>query len=174
MAGLNKVILIGNLGRDPELRYTQSQTPFARFSLATTESYTSNGEKVDKTTWHNLVVWGKQAEIAGRYLRKGKQIYVEGKIDYREYDDQSGQKRKITDIRVDRFLMLGPRGEGGFGGAPSGGHEGAPSSYGTPPSNAPSSNASSPPQQAPQSYGSPMPNYDIPESDDFSDDDIPF
>jgi len=175
LASLNKVILIGNLGKDPELRYTKSQTPFARFSLATTEEYTSGGEKQRKTQWHNLVVWGKQAEIAGRYLHKGKQVYVEGRIEYREYDDQNGQRRNITDIKVDRFLMLGqaPSG-GGYGG-------GAPQSYAAP-SPAHGSAPSGPAgggygnqAPAPQQYGNNDIDYDsIPESDSFSDDDIPF
>lgn len=110
MASLNKITLIGNLGRDPELRYTKSQTPFAKFSLATTEEFTSNGEKQKKTMWHNLVVWGKQADIANKYLRKGSQVYVEGRIEYREYEDQQGVKKTFTDIKVDRFLMLGSKG----------------------------------------------------------------
>ncbi len=131
MASLNKVTLIGNLGKDPEVRYTKSQTPFARFSLATTEEYKDqSGERQKKTMWHNIVVWGKQAEIAGRYLHKGKQIYLEGRIEYREYDDQNGQRRNITDIRCDRFVMLGRAGdgpgprEGGFGGGGGGGFGG--------------------------------------------------
>lgn len=150
MASLNRVQLIGNLGRDPELRYTKSQTPYAKFSLATTEEFTSNGEKQKKTMWHNLVVWGKQAEIADRYLRKGKQVFIEGKIEYREYDDPNGQKRFFTDIKVDRFLMLGSRDGGGGGEA----RESRPSG-----------------SNAPMSYGN---DYDVPESDNFSDDDIPF
>ncbi|MCB1045510.1 MAG: single-stranded DNA-binding protein [Acidobacteria bacterium] len=147
MASLNRVQLIGNLGKDPELRYTKTQTPFARFSLATTEEYTnSSGERQKNTQWHNLVVWGKQAEIADRYLRKGKQVYVEGRIEYRDYEDQSGQKRYITDIKVDRFLMLGSRSEGGDQRSES----------------------------APESYDRSGGGYDVPESDSFNDDDIPF
>lgn len=107
MASLNRVNLIGNLGKDPELKYTKSQTPYARFSLATTEEFTSNGENQKKTTWHNLVVWGKQAEIADKYLRKGKQVFVEGRIEYREHDG-----KHYTDIVVERFLMLGGKGNG--------------------------------------------------------------
>lgn len=147
MASLNRIQLIGNLGRDPELRYTKTQTPFARFSLATTEEYTSNGERQKKTQWHNLVIWGKQAEIAEKYLRKGRQIYAEGKVEYREYDDQSGVRRNITDIRVDRFIMLGSRPGGS---SSSGASEPAGSGY---------------------SAGD---DYEVPESDSFNDDDIPF
>ena len=178
MASLNKVTLIGNLGKDPDLRYTQSQTPFARFSVATTERFTSNGEQREKTEWHNIVVWGKQAEIAGRYLRKGKQVYIEGRIEYRDYEDQNGQKRYITDIRADRFLMLGSArdsggGYGGGGGSYGGGQQSNPgpapaqSNYGAPAA----AQANEPP---PMSYGESGSNGGVPESDDFNDDDIPF
>lgn len=177
VASLNKVTLIGNLGKDPELRYTKSQTPFARFSLATTEEFTSNGEKQRKTMWHNLVVWGKQAEIAQRYLHKGKQIFVEGKIEYREYDDANGQRRNITDIRVDRFLMLGqaPGGSSGgqYGGGQSqsyGGGQNQPQSYGAPSGGGNFGNQAPPPQQ----YGNQNQFDAVPESDSFNDDDIPF
>ena len=167
MASMNKVTLIGNLGKDPELRYTKTQTAFARFSLATTEEFTSGGEKQKRTSWHNLVVWGKQAEIAGRYLHKGKQIYVEGKLEYREYQDQSGQKRSITDIRVDRFLMLGPAGQQGE--APQHGKYGPPASQ---------PGQGQQPQQ-PQQYGNQGGSQDyghdsVPESDDIDEEKIPF
>jgi len=106
---LNKVILIGNLGKDPELKMTPSGQPLARFSLATTETWkTPAGEKQQKTEWHNIVVWGKQAEIAEKYLRKGKQVMIEGRIQYRDYTDPtSGVKKVYTDIRCDNFVMLG-------------------------------------------------------------------
>lgn len=110
---LNKVMLIGNLGKDPELKVTPSGQPVAKFSLATTETWKNpQGEKQSKTEWHNIVVWGKQAEIAEKYLRKGKQILVEGRIQYREYTDQAGVKKYITDIRCDHFVMLGRMEEG--------------------------------------------------------------
>ena len=133
---LNKVLLIGNLGRDPELKSTPSGQQVARFSVATTETWKNQaGEKQSKTEWHNIVVWGKQAEIAEKYLRKGKQVLVEGRIQYREYTDQAGVKKTACEIRCDNFVMLGrmedsgPR-EGGYsrpsttpdydgGGAPS-------------------------------------------------------
>ncbi len=123
---LNKVILIGNLGRDPELKMTSTGTPVARFSLATTETWkNAQGEKQSKTEWHNVVIWGKQAEIAEKYLRKGKQVMVEGKIQYREYTDQAGVKKTACDVRCENFIMLGradeggPRGEGSsYGSAP--------------------------------------------------------
>jgi len=191
MASLNKVTLIGNLGKDPELRYTKSQMPFARFSMATTERFTSQGEQREKTEWHNIVVWGKQAEIAQKYLHKGKQVYVEGRIEYREYEDQNGQRRNITDIRCDRFLMLGRAsdGGGGYGGGGGGGYggggggggygggggqgggggydRGGDQGYGGPPRDGGGGGGG-----APMSYGEPV--NDVPESDDFNDDDIPF
>jgi single-strand DNA-binding protein len=112
MAGINKVILVGNVGRDPELRYTPGGTAVANFTLATNEAWTSKtGEKQERTEWHRIVVWGKQAEIAGEYIKKGKQIYVEGSITTRQWDDRNGQKRTTTEIRAQRFILLG-RGEG--------------------------------------------------------------
>ncbi len=111
---LNKVLLIGNLGKDPELKVTPSGQPVAKFSVATTETWKNpQGEKQSKTEWHNIVVWGKQAEIAEKYLRKGKQILVEGRIQYREYTDQAGVKKFFTEIRCDHFVMLGRMEEGG-------------------------------------------------------------
>jgi single-strand DNA-binding protein len=111
---MNKVILIGNLGRDPELKMTPSGQALARFSIATTENWKNpQGEKQSKTEWHNIVVWGKQAEIAEKYLRKGKQIMIEGRIQYREYTDQAGVKKTACDIRCDNFVMLGRMEEGG-------------------------------------------------------------
>ena len=111
---LNKVMLIGNLGRDPELKMTSQGTPVARFSLATTETWkNAQGEKQSKTEWHNITVWGKQAEIAEKYLRKGKQVMIEGRIQYREYTGQDGVKKTACDIRCDNFVMLGRMEDGG-------------------------------------------------------------
>ena len=105
---MNKSILIGNLGKDPVLKMTTEGKPVARFSLATTESWkNSKGEKQSKTEWHNIVVWGKQAEVAEKFLRKGKQVKVEGRIQHREYTDQSGAKKSFTEIKCDNFVMLG-------------------------------------------------------------------
>lgn len=119
---LNKVLLIGNLGRDPELKMTTSGQPVARFSIATTETWKDKaGEKQSKTEWHNIVVWGKQAEIAEKYLKKGKQILIEGRIQYREYQDQQGVKKTACDIRCDNFQMLG-RMEDSGGGRSEGGY----------------------------------------------------
>lgn len=109
MRGLNKVILIGNLGKDPDFKEDLKR---ASFSLATTESYIDkNGQRVDQTEWHNIVIWGNLAEIAHKYLRKGTPIYLEGKIRSRSYDDAEGQKKFITEIRADNFIMLGGKRE---------------------------------------------------------------
>jgi len=119
---LNKVMLIGNLGRDPELKMTPSGQALARFSVATTETWKNpQGEKQSKTEWHNVVVWGKQAEVAEKYLRKGKQVLIEGRIQYREYTDQAGVKKTACDIRCDNFVMLGKMEDGGSRSASGGG-----------------------------------------------------
>jgi len=131
MASLNKVILIGNAGRDAEVRYTPGGTAVANFTLATNESWTAkNGERQERTEWHRIVVWAKQAEIAGEYVKKGRQLYVEGSLQTRQWDDKDGQKRTTTEIRATRFLLLGrPEGgsRSGSGGAgPSGADEAEP------------------------------------------------
>ncbi len=113
MAGLNKVILIGNLGRDPELRYTANGQPVANFTLATTESWTNkSGEREQRTEWHRIVTWGRLAEICGEHLNKGKQVYVEGRLQTREWEDREGNKRKTTEVTANQVLMLGRRGDG--------------------------------------------------------------
>lgn len=113
---LNKVMLIGNLGKDPELKMTPGGQPVARFSVATTETWKDkDGSKQSKTEWHNVVVWGKQAETAERFLRKGKQVLIEGRIQYRDYTDQAGVKKTFCDIRCDNFQMLGRMDEAGGG-----------------------------------------------------------
>lgn len=113
--GLNKVLLIGHLGQDPELRYTTNNTPVASFSVATNESYKgSDGAQVDKTEWHNIIVWRKLAELAQQYLKKGSKIYLEGKITTRSYE-KDGQKKYITEIIADSFLMLDSKGGNGAG-----------------------------------------------------------
>jgi single-strand DNA-binding protein len=123
MASVNKVILIGNLGRDPEVRYTQSGAAVANFTLATNEVWTDKGgERQERTEWHRIVVWGKQAEIVREHLAKGKQVFVEGSLQTRQWDDRDGNKRTTTEIRAARVLMLGrpeagePRAAGGGGG----------------------------------------------------------
>ena len=119
---VNKVILVGRLGRDPELKYTAGGTPFCRFSMATDDSWTdkNSGERTEKTEWHNIVVWDRLAEICNQYLTKGQLVFIEGNLQTREWDDQEGNKRKTTEIRARDMVMLGgPRGEGAPG-APSG------------------------------------------------------
>ncbi|MDB5049036.1 MAG: single-strand binding protein [Fibrobacteres bacterium] len=117
MGSLNKATLIGNLGKDPEVRAIPSGAKVANFSIATTESYTDkNGQKVDKTEWHNIVMWRGLAEVAEKYLRKGSQVYIEGRLQTRSWDDQNGQKRYTTEIVADNMVMLGRPGNGGSGG----------------------------------------------------------
>jgi single-strand DNA-binding protein len=113
--GVNKVILVGNLGKDPELSYTQSGTARCKFPLATGESFTNSaGERQERTEWHNIVSWGKQAETVGKYLQKGRQVFVEGRIQTRSWDDErSGQRRYMTEVNAQRVVFLGGRGDGG-------------------------------------------------------------
>jgi single-strand DNA-binding protein len=110
---VNKVILVGRLGRDPETRYTGSGQAVANFSLATDETYKDrNGERQKRTEWHKIVVWGKQAEIAQQYLKKGSLVFIEGRIQSREWQDKEGQKRTSFEIVANNFRMLGGRAEG--------------------------------------------------------------
>ena len=116
---VNKVILIGRLGKDPELKYTASGTPFCRFSMATDESWNDKGtgERQERTEWHNIVVWDRLAEICNQYLTKGKLVYIEGSLQTREWDDQEGNKRRTTEVRARDMVMLsGSAGETGGGG----------------------------------------------------------
>ncbi len=104
---INKVTLIGNLGKDPELRYTSSGVAVASFTLATNETWKDpEGNVQERTQWHNIVAWRKLAEICGEYLKKGSKIYLEGKLQYRNYDDKNGVKRYVTEIVIDEMLML--------------------------------------------------------------------
>lgn len=108
MASVNKVILIGNLGKDPELRYTPNGTAVGNFNIATNEVWTDkSGEKKTRTEWHRIVTWAKLAETCGEFLSKGKQVYVEGSIQTRSWDDKEGNKRTTTEIRAQRVVMLG-------------------------------------------------------------------
>ena len=110
---VNKVILVGRLGRDPETRFTSGGQAVANFSVATDESYKDkNGERQKRTEWHKIVVWGKQAEIAQQYLKKGSLVFIEGRIQSREWQDKEGQKRTSFEIVATNFRMLGGRGEG--------------------------------------------------------------
>ena len=147
MSGVNKVILVGNVGRDPELRYTPSGTAVATFSLATNEAWTSKTcERQERTEWHRIVVWGKQAQLAGEWVKKGRQLFIEGSLQTRQWDDRNGQKRTTTEIKAQRFVLLG-RGDAGSGG-------GRP-----------------PPEETPQE--DPQPGEGG-EGQTYSDDDIPF
>lgn len=106
----NKVQLIGNLGNAPEVKTTENGKKLARFSVATNESYrNASGEKVTETTWHNLIAWGKVAEIAEKYLTKGSEVAIEGKLINRSYDDKDGNKKYITEVQVNELLMLGSK-----------------------------------------------------------------
>ncbi len=110
--GVNKVILIGNLGKDPDTKYMPSGDCVCNFSLATTESWNdkTSGDKVEKTEWHNIVMFRRLAEVAGEYLRKGSQVYIEGKLQTRKWQDRDGHDRYTTEIRADQMQMLGGRG----------------------------------------------------------------
>lgn len=120
MGSVNKVILVGNLGRDAELRYTPGGAAVATINMATTEVWNDKaGQKQEKTEWHRVILWGKSAESLTEYLTKGKQIYVEGRLQTRQWDDKDGNKRYTTEIRGDKIVLLG-------GGSRSGGGGGAP------------------------------------------------
>jgi single-strand DNA-binding protein len=158
MGSLNRVQLIGNLGRDPELRYTPDGTPVCNFSVATTEAWTSKaGDKQEKTEWHRISMWGKLGEIAGQYLKKGRQVYVEGSIRSREYTDKEGVKKTAYEIRGDKMVMLNS-GRGGEGGGAETG-EGGGQTYAKKPSN-----------RTP----APAVSENPPGEPEFNDDDIPF
>jgi single-strand DNA-binding protein len=109
---VNKAILVGRLGKDPEVKYTQGGTPVAKFTLATNEVWKDqNGEKQERTEWHNIVAWTRLAEICGQYLTKGSRVYVEGRIQTRSWEDKEGNKRYITEIRADNLVMLSGKSE---------------------------------------------------------------
>lgn len=114
MASVNKVILLGNLGQDPEIRYTSDGKAIANLSVATSESWKDkSGEKQEKTEWHRVSMFGKQAEVAGQYLKKGSSAYFEGRIQTRKWQDKEGNDRYTTEIVADRMQMLGGKGESG-------------------------------------------------------------
>jgi single-strand DNA-binding protein len=121
--GVNKVILVGNLGADPDMRYTPSGQGVCELRVATSESWNDkNGQRQERTEWHRIVVWGKRAEVCSKYLSKGRQVYVEGRIQTRSYDDKDGNKRYITEIIAADVQFLGGGGrEGGAGGGGGGG-----------------------------------------------------
>lgn len=107
MSGINKVILVGHLGKDPEVRHLDNNVSVASFPLATSETYNKDGRRVEQTEWHNIVMWRGLADIAAKYLHKGKLVYIEGKIRTRNYEDKEGVKRYATEIVAESFTMLG-------------------------------------------------------------------
>lgn len=119
---LNKAIIIGNLGSDPEVRSTGGGSRVAQFSVATSRRWTTNsGEQQEKTEWHRIVVWGKLVDVVEKYLRKGQQVYIEGEIQYRQYEDKEGVTKYTTEINARELMMLGGREGGGGGGGYGGG-----------------------------------------------------
>jgi single-strand DNA-binding protein len=163
MASLNKVILIGNLGRDPETRYMPSGDALCNLRIATTDTWKdkTSGERREATEWHNVVMFGRLAEIAAQYLRKGSQVYIEGRLQTRKWQDKEGQDRYTTEIRADEMKMLGGRASGGdapMGRQDSGGYDDAP------PQRQPQRPAAQPAGQKPAESGG-FGNFD---------DDIPF
>lgn len=142
MASVNKVILVGNLGRDPELRYTQGGQAVANFTIATTERFsTRDGDRQERTEWHRIVTWGKTAELCAQYLSKGRSVYLEGRLQTREWEDKEGQKRKTTEITAQTVQFLGGRGGAGGGGGS------APAGDGGPPSGGGSDDGGAPPPE---------------------------
>src|SRR5215211_329489 len=138
MGSVNKVILVGNLGRDAELRYTPGGAAVATINMATTEVWNDKaGQKQEKTEWHRVVLWGKSAESLTEYLTKGKQIYVEGRLQTRQWDDKDGNKRYTTEIRGDRVVLLGTAGGGGGGGMGGGSRGGQRRTAGSAPMDEP-------------------------------------
>ncbi len=132
---LNKALIIGNLGKDPEVRFTPGGQAVARFPVATSEVFNDrDGQRQERTEWHNVVVWGKQAETCGQYLAKGRQVFLEGSIRTRQYDDKDGNKRYMTEVVAQRVQFLGGRGggagaEGPRGGMGAGGGEDMPAPH---------------------------------------------
>lgn len=169
MAGLNKVMLIGRLGRDPEIRYSQQGTAVVNFSIATSEQWTdkNTGDRQEKTEWHRIVVFGKQAEICEKYLSKGSQIYIEGRLQTRNYE-KDGQTHYITEIVVNNFQFLGGKqdSQGGGGNYQGGGQQGGSQGGGYQNQNAAGEGNNFQNQTSPGNMDSGQPS--------IPDDDIPF
>jgi single-strand DNA-binding protein len=132
VASVNKAIILGNLGKDPDVRYTQGGQAVCNFSVATNEKWTKDGQSQERTEWHKVVAWGKTAELCGQYLKKGRSVFIEGRIQTREYE-KDGQKRYSTEIVADRVQFIGGRGEdsGGSGSRSSDDFGPTPSSGGS-------------------------------------------
>ncbi|WP_442681855.1 single-stranded DNA-binding protein [Stenotrophomonas sp. JC08] len=171
--GINKVILVGNLGNDPDTKYTQAGMAITRISLATTSMRKDrDGNNQERTEWHRVVFFGKLGEIAGEYLRKGSQVYVEGELRYDKYTGQDGVEKYSTDIVANEMQMLGGRGEGGGGGNFGGERpqrQSAPRQQGGYGSQDQGGGYGQRPQRP-----APAPQQSAPPMDDFADDDIPF
>jgi single-strand DNA-binding protein len=119
MSSLNKIMLIGHLGKDPEIRYTPDGAPVASFSIATSENWTDkSGNRQEHTEWHNIVAWNKLADLSKRYLTKGRQVYIEGKLRSREWNDRDGNKRRTTEVIASQMVLLGSRQQGVDAGVP--------------------------------------------------------
>ena len=161
--GVNKVILVGNLGNDPEVKYTQGGMAVTTLSLATTSVRKDrDGNQIEKTEWHRVKLFGKLGEIAGEYLKKGRQVYIEGSIRYDKFTGQDGVEKYFTDIVADEMQMLGGGAEGGGGGSGGGANRGGGDRPSRP----------APRQDAPRRDAPPAKSNDF--GDDFADDDIPF
>ena len=161
--GVNKVILVGNLGNDPEVKYTQGGMAVTTLSLATTSVRKDrDGNQIEKTEWHRVKLFGKLGEIAGEYLKKGRQVYIEGSIRYDKFTGQDGVEKYFTDIVADEMQMLGGGAEGGGGGGGGGANRGGGDRPSRP----------APRQDAPRREAPPAKSNDF--GDDFADDDIPF
>ncbi|HEY9104642.1 single-stranded DNA-binding protein [Chitinimonas sp.] len=170
MASLNKVLLIGNLGRDPEMRYMPDGSAICNFSIATTETWKdkNSGQKQEKTEWHNITMYRRLAEIAGQYLKKGSSVYIEGRLQTRKWQDKNtGQDRYTTEIIADEMKMLGGR-SGSMGG---GEYDQTPPSYGD---SAPAARGGNQGGSAPAGGGQQRPAPQKPQSFDDFEDDIPF
>ena len=174
MASVNKVILVGNLGRDPEVRYMASGEAVCNFSIATTDTWKDkNGQKQERTEWHNIVMYRRLAEIAGEYLKKGRPVYIEGRLQTRKWQDKNGQDRYTTEIIADQMQMLGGRDSSGMGG----GYDAAPpmmedNGYHAMRDDTPPARPSAPPPAPRRQAPAPISNQ--PANFDDMDDDIPF
>ena len=168
MAGVNKVIIVGNLGNDPEIRTMPNGDPVANISVATSETWMDKqtGERREQTEWHRIVFFRRQAEVAGQYLRKGSKVYVEGKLKTRKWQDQNGQDRYTTEIQGDVLQMLDSRGQGGDFAGQAGG-------FSAPAGNAPSNNYGASAASAPRQTAKPAAMQQEPAMESFEDD-IPF